>query len=86
MIDIGQSFGQDQPMKTYVIRATCRYVVKNKETGETESGHAFGKFRVKASSKGTAIRKLWREQKEYISSEWWPVVSFTLIPELVNVI
>ena len=73
-------------MKTYVIHATCRYVVKNKETGQTESGQNRPTISVEASSQMAAINKARKQQKERISSDWWPCVSFALIPELVNVI
>jgi hypothetical protein len=73
-------------MKTYVIHATCRYVVKQKETGETESGQNRPTISVEASSEGAAIRKATKEQKKRIGTEWWPVVSFHLVPELVTVI
>lgn len=73
-------------MNTYVIHATCRYVVKSKSDGRTESGQNRPTIAVDATSEGAAIRKATRDQKKAIGSEWWPVVSFALIPELVNVI
>ena len=72
-------------MKTYVIHATCRYVVKNKETGQTESGQSRPTLAIEASSEGAAIRKATKQMKKSYSSDHWPVVSFALIPELVNV-
>jgi len=73
-------------MKTYVIHATCRYVVKSKADGRTESGQNRPTIAVDASSEAAAIRKATREQKKRIGSEAWPVVSLRLTPELVNVI
>lgn len=73
-------------MKTYIIRATCCYVVKHKETGVTESGQNRPTISVEASSESAAIRKATKEQRDRIGTDWWPVVSFHLVPELVNVI
>lgn len=73
-------------MKTYVIHATCRYVVKSKEDGRTESGQNRPTISVEASSEAAAIRKATKQQKERIGTEWWPVVSFHLSAELVRVI
>lgn len=73
-------------MKTYIIHATCRYVVKSKETGQTESGQNRPTISVKASSERAAINKATKEQRERIGTDWWPVVSFHLVPELVKVI
>lgn len=73
-------------LKTYVIHATCRYVVKSKADGRCENGQNRPTIAVEASSEQAAIRKATREQKKRVSSDHWPVVSFALIPELVNVI
>ena len=73
-------------MKTYVIQATCRYVVRNKETGQTENGQNRPTIQVEASSERAAIKKATKQQKERIDSDWWPVVSFSLMLELVKVI
>lgn len=73
-------------MKTYVIHATCRYVVKQKETGETYSAQNRPTVSVEASSQGAAIRKATKEQRERIGTPWWPVVSFHLTADFVNVI
>lgn len=75
-------------MKTYVIHATCRYVVKHKETGQCESGQSRPTIAVEASSEQAAINKATKQMKksyESYGSDWWPVVSFALVPELVNV-
>jgi hypothetical protein len=73
-------------MKKYVIHATCRYVVKNKEDGRTESGTSRPTISVEASSESAAIRKATKEQEKRIGTDWWPVISFHLSAELVNVI
>jgi macrodomain Ter protein organizer (MatP/YcbG family) len=73
-------------LKTYVIHATCRYVCQNKETKRTESGQNRPTISIDASSEKAAINKATRQQKKAISSEWWPCISFHLIPELVRVI
>lgn len=73
-------------MKTYVIHATCRYVVKNKEDGRTECGQSRPTIGVEASSERAAINKATKQMKKRYTSDWWPVVSFALIPELVNVV
>lgn len=75
-------------MKTYIIHATCRYVVKSKETGRTESGQNRPSISVEASSEKAAINKAMKQQRERIGSDYWPVVvvSFALVPELVRVI
>lgn len=73
-------------MKTYVIHATCRYVCKSKEDGRTENGQNRPTISVEASSEKAAINKARKQQRERISSEWWPCISFTLVPELVNVV
>lgn len=72
------------PLTTYVIHATCRYVVQNKETKRTENGQNRPTIAVTASSRDAAIRKATREQRKAIHSDYWPCISFTLIPELVN--
>lgn len=71
-------------MRKYVIHATCRYVVKQKETGETESGQNRPTIAVEATSRSAAIKKATKEQEERIGTDWWPVISFNLVPELVN--
>lgn len=73
-------------MRTYVIHATCRYVVKSKADGRCENGQNRPTVAIDASSEQAAIRRATKQQRERISSDYWPVVSFTLIPELVNVI
>lgn len=73
-------------IKTYVIHATCRYVVKNKETGETESGTRRPTISVEASSERAAINKARKQQKEGIGSDWWPVVAMNMSADLVKVI
>lgn len=73
-------------MKTYVIHATCRYVTKQKKTGETYSAQNRPTISVEASSEKAAINKARKEQEKRIGTDWWPVVSFHLIPELVRVI
>jgi hypothetical protein len=73
-------------VKTYVIHATCRYVVKSKEDGRTEGGQNSPTISVEASSQGAAIRKATKQQRERIGTDWWPVISFALVPDLVTVI
>lgn len=72
-------------MKLYVIHATVRYVVKSKADGRCENGEARPTIAVEASSEGAAIRKATREQRKRVHSDYWPCISFHLIPELVNV-
>lgn len=74
------------PNSTYVIHATCRYVVQNKETKACENGQNRPTIAIEATSERAAIRKATAQQKKAISSDYWPVISFHLIPELVNVI
>jgi hypothetical protein len=74
------------PTSTYVIHATCRYVVQNKKTKETESGQNRPTIAIDATTERAAIRKATAQQKKAISSVYWPCISFHLIPELVNVI
>lgn len=73
-------------MKTYVIHATCRYTVKQKETGETYSATNRPTLSIEASSQQAAINKATKQQKAAISTDWWPCISFHLVPELVRVI
>jgi hypothetical protein len=73
-------------LKTYVIHATCRYVVKSKADGRCENGQNRPTIAIDATSKKAAIRKATAQEKKRIGSDYWPVVSFTLIPELVKVI
>ena len=73
-------------MKTYIIHATCRYVVQHKETGETYSAQNRPTISIEASSEKAAINKATKQQKKAIGTDWWPCVSFSLIPELVTVI
>lgn len=73
-------------MNTYVIHATCRYVVKSKADGRCENGQYRPTIAIDAGSEATAIRKATAQEKKRTSSAAWPVVSFALIPELVNVI
>jgi hypothetical protein len=73
-------------MKTFVIHATCRYVVQNKATGETYSAQNRPTISIEASSEKAAINKATKQEKKRIGTDYWPVVSFALIPELVNVI
>lgn len=73
-------------MKTYVIHATCRYVVKQKETGETYSAQNRPTISIEASSESAAIKKARKQEEKRIGTDWWPVVSFTLVPELVRVV
>lgn len=73
-------------MKTYIIHATCRYVVQSKADGRCENGQNRPTISIDASSEKAAISRATRQQKKAISSEWWPCISFTLIPELVTVI
>lgn len=73
-------------LKTYVIHATCRYVVQNRETKATENGQNRPTIAIDASSEAAAIRKATAQQKKAIGSHHWPCISFHLIPELVNVI
>lgn len=73
-------------MKTYIIHATCEYTVKQKETGETYTAKNRPTLSVEASSEKAAINKATKQQRERAGSDWWPVVSFRLIPDLVKVI
>ena len=73
-------------MKTYVIHATCHYVTQQRETGETYSASNRPTISIDASSKRAAINKATKQQRERIGTAWWPVVSFTLIPEIVKVV
>lgn len=71
-------------MKTYIIHATCRYVVKGKEDGRTESGTNRPTISVEASSERAAINKAAKQQRERIGSDWWPVVSFSLVADVIR--
>lgn len=71
--------------KLYVIHATVRYVCKSRRTGETESGQARPTIAIEATSEAAAIRKAEAIQRERVSSEQWPCVSFFLSAQLVNV-
>lgn len=73
-------------MNTYVIHATCRYVVQNKKTKVCEKGQNRPTIAIEASSEQAAIRKATVQQKKAISSPYWPCISFHLVPELVNVV
>lgn len=74
------------PKATYVIHATCRYVVQNKKTKVCENGQNRPTIAIEATSERAAIRIATRQQKAAISSSHWPCVSFHLSPDLVNVI
>ena len=74
------------PTETYIIHATCNHVVKNKETGQTENGTSRPTISIEATSEAEAIEIATKQQEERVGTEWWPVVSFSLIPELVNVV
>jgi hypothetical protein len=71
-------------MKDYVIHATVHYVVKSRETGQTEHGTRRPTLRVRASSEQAAINKARKQQKEQIGTEWWLVVHLSFSAELVN--
>lgn len=73
-------------MKTYVIHATCRYVVKSRADGRTESAQYRPTISVDAGSEVAAIRKATAQERKRTGSPAWPVVSFHLSAELVNVI
>jgi hypothetical protein len=73
-------------MNTYVIHATCRYVVQNKKTKACENGQSRPTISVDASSEAAAIRKATKQMKDSYASDYWPVISFHLSPELVRVI
>jgi hypothetical protein len=71
--------------QTYVIHATCHYVVKSKDDGRTESGESRPTISVQAVSEEEALEKAKAQQEERIGTDYWPVVSFSLAPELVKV-
>lgn len=73
-------------LNTYVIHATCRYVVKSRADGRTENGQYRPTISIDAGSQAVAIRKATAQEKKRTGSKAWPVVSFRLVPELVNVI
>lgn len=73
-------------MKTYILHCTVEYVVKQKETGETEACTSRPTLSIKATSEAGAIRAAKAEQRERLSTEWWPVVSLSLSVGHVTVI
>jgi hypothetical protein len=72
------------PATTYVIHATCRYVVQNRETKRTESAQYRPTIAVDAGSRAAAIRKATAQEKKRTGTPHWPVVSFHLSADLVN--
>jgi hypothetical protein len=73
-------------MKTYILHATYRYVTKQKETGETYSAQSRPTLSIKASSQKAAENKAIKQCRERISTDWWPVVSDSLVVELARVV
>jgi hypothetical protein len=73
-------------MRDYVIHATVDYVVKNKETGQTEHGTRRPTISVRASSGQAAINKAKKQQRDQIGSDYWPIVHMSFRTELVNVL
>lgn len=72
-------------IKTYVIHAVVRYVLKSTKDGRTESGEARPTISVDASSEQAAINKARKAQIKRVESPYWKCVSLVLIPELVKV-
>lgn len=73
-------------MKTYVIHATCNYVTRQKQTGETYSATRRPTMSVEASSEKAAINKAKKQQKAAIGSEWWPCISLGFRADLVRAV
>lgn len=73
-------------MKTYIIHATCDYVVQNKKTGETYSATYRPTISIEASSKKAAIIKARKAEEKRTGTAYWPLVSFSLMPALVKVL
>lgn len=71
---------------TYVIHATCRYVLKNTETGEEAAAECRPTIRMEAKSEKAAIQLAEIEQMERVSTPLWAINAFRMTPELITVV
>lgn len=72
--------------KTYILHTTIEYVVKQKETGETEACTSRPTLSIKAETEEAAIAAAKAQEKARLSTDWWPVVSLSLSVGHVTVV